>query len=66
MRLTGVQWITVFLILAYLVYEFYFVARWAAELPDSDPVIRADLIIIWPLLLIMIIISVIQLIRRKR
>jgi hypothetical protein len=65
MRLTKIQWITVLLILAYLVYEFYFVAKWAAQLPESDPVIRADLVFIWPVLFVLIIISVVQLIRKK-
>jgi hypothetical protein len=65
MRLTTVQWLTLAAIAAYLIYEFYFVSRWEATLPESDPVIRADLIFIYPILLILIVISVVQFIRKK-
>jgi hypothetical protein len=65
MKLTKIQWTTLAAIAAYLVYEFYFVARWEATLPESDPVIRADLIFIYPILLILIIISAVQFIRNK-
>ena len=65
MKPTKLQLLTLAAIAAYLVCEFYFVSRWEASLPESDPVIRADLIFIYPLLLILIIISVVQFIRKK-
>lgn len=65
MKLTKIQWVTVIAILSYLIYEFIFVRNWAAGLPESDPIIRADLFLIYPVLLILIIISLLQLIRRK-
>ena len=66
MRLTIMQWITLGALLAYLVYEFYFVSRWEATLPPGDPVIRADLFLIYPVLAILLVISVIQLIRKRK
>ncbi len=65
MNLTKFQWLTLVAIVAYLIYEFYFVSRWEATLPASDPVIRGDLIFIYPVLLLLIIISVVQFIRKK-
>ena len=65
MKLTKLQWGTLAAIGGYLAYEFYFVSRWEATLPPSDPVIRADLIFIYPLLLILIIISLVQVLRNK-
>ncbi len=66
MKLTVMQWVTIVAILAYLVYEFYFVAQWEKSLPEGDPVIRADLPFIWGILLILIVISVFQFIRKRK
>ncbi len=66
MRLTIVQWVTLAGLLAYLAYEFYFVPRWEATLPPSDPVIRADLFFIYPVLAILLVISVIQMVRKRK
>lgn len=65
MKLSKIQWITLFLIIAYLVYEFVLVKNWAAGLPESDPVIRADLFFIIPILLVFIIISIVQFMRKN-
>ena len=65
MKLTTFQWLTLVALAAYLIYEFYFVSRWEATLPASDPVIRGDLVFIYPVLLLLIIISVVQYIRKK-
>lgn len=65
MKLTKLQWFTLVAIAAYLIYEFYFVSRWEATLPESDPVIRGDLVFIYPVLLVLIILSVVQFVRKK-
>ncbi|MDX1331506.1 MAG: hypothetical protein R3252_00635 [Robiginitalea sp.] len=65
MKLTKLQWLTLLAIAAYLIYEFYFVSRWEKTLPESDPVIRGDLVFIYPILLVLVIISVVQFVRKK-
>jgi hypothetical protein len=65
MKLTKLQWVTLAALLAYLVYEFVLIPRWEATLPESDPVIRADIFLIYPILLILIAISVIQFFRKN-
>jgi len=65
MNLTKIQWVTLVAILAYLIYEFILIPRWEATLPDSDPVIRADIFLIYPVLLILVVISAIQFFRKK-
>ena len=65
MNLTKIQWVTLVAILAYLIYEFILIPRWEATLPESDPVIRADIFLIYPVLLILVVISAIQFIRKK-
>ena len=65
MNLTKIQWVTLVAILVYLIYEFILIPRWEATLPDSDPVIRADIFLIYPVLLILVVISAIQFFRKK-
>ncbi|MCB0729251.1 MAG: hypothetical protein KDD00_17440 [Ignavibacteriae bacterium] len=60
-NLTKIQKVTLLFIILYVVWEIA-VQIWARSLPSGDPVIRADLIFIYPVLLIMIIISIVQLI----
>ena len=64
MKLTVIQIITIVALLAYLIWEIA-VNQWAKNLPESDPVIRADYLIIIPVLGILILISIIQFIRGK-
>lgn len=66
MRLSYVQWITLGALMAYLAYELYLVPRWEANLPPGDPVIRADLFFIYPMLAILVVISALQLIRKRK
>ncbi len=66
MKLTKIQWLTLAAIAGYLIYEFYFVARWAADLPPSDPIIRGDLVFIYPVLLVLVVISFVQYFRNKK
>jgi len=65
MKMTKIQWVTLVAILAYLIYEFILIPRWEATLPESDPVIRADVFLIYPVLLILVVISAIQYFRKK-
>ena len=65
MKLTKIQWVTLVALLAYLVYEFILIPKWEATLPESDPVIRADIFLIYPVLLILVLISAIQFFRNK-
>lgn len=64
MKLTVIQIITIVALLAYLIWEIA-VNQWAKGLPESDPVIRVDYLIIIPVLGILILISIIQFIRGK-
>ncbi len=65
MNLTKIQLVTLVAILAYLIYEFILIPRWEATLPESDPVIRADIFLIYPVLLILVVISAVQFFRKK-
>jgi len=59
-KITKIQIATVFLILAYFIWELY-VWFWSKTQPESGgAIIRVDLIIIYPILLILIIISLYQ------
>ena len=62
-NLTVIQKTTIILIILYIFWEIA-VKVWERSLPPSDPVIRADLIFIYPLLLSFIVISLFQLIYR--
>ena len=60
---TKMQWGTLLGIVAYLLWEFYFLAEWKAQ--TVGPLIRVDLVIIFPLLLIGIAIPLIQFLRKN-
>ena len=64
MKLTVVQKITIIAIIGYVIWEIV-VQQWAKELPPSDPVIRADLLLIIPILAVLIVISLVQFIRNR-
>jgi hypothetical protein len=55
--MTRIQKLTVGLIVAYLIWELIV---FLSSKKQAGPVIRADLLVIYPVLLILIIISVIQ------
>ena len=65
MILTKIQLTTAILISAYIIWEIL-VQIWEINKPQSGAVIRVDLIIIYPLLLLLIIISTIQQTNKKR
>lgn len=61
-QITTIQWLTILLITSYLLWEFVFLNSWKQN--TEGPLIRADLIIIYPLIAIGLIISFIQLQKR--
>ncbi len=63
-KLTRIQKITITLIIAYAIWEIS-VWIWSNTLPKNDPVIRVDLLIIYPVLFVLIIISIIQYFKKK-
>jgi hypothetical protein len=58
-KITKVQIITIFLIFAYFMWELV-VWFWARSEDINGAIIRVDLLIIYPILLIFIIISIYQ------
>ncbi len=66
MKLTVLQIITLLALVAFAVYELWYIPKWLETLSDDNPIIRTDLIIFPPILFILIIISVIQFFRRKK
>ncbi len=64
-KLTKIQAFTIIAIIAYLIWEYY-VQQWAKTLPDSNPVIRVDLLFIIPVISGLVIASIVQIIRRKK
>lgn len=60
--MTRIQKITVFLLVVYAVWEIV-VQIWAQN--EDTAVIRVDLFIIYPILLILLLISLFQYIRKK-
>jgi hypothetical protein len=64
-KMTRIQKITLVLILAAILWEIA-VRTWMRSLPESDPVIRADLFFIITLLAVFITISVIQKFQKYR
>lgn len=64
-KITKIQIITIIALIAYAIWEIK-VYLWAKTLPDWDPIIRVDLVIIYPVLLILLIASITQLIKKKK
>ena len=62
-KLTRIQRVTLLLIAGAILWEVA-VRIWMRTLPPHDPVIRADLLVIIPLLAVFIVISIVQLIKR--
>lgn len=63
-KLTKTQKITIAAFVIYIIWEIT-VQIWASTLPPSDPVIRADLMLIYPLLILLVIISLIQFFKNR-
>jgi len=62
--LTLLQKTTLGLLIGYVIWEIA-VQIWIRQLPPSDPVIRADLIFIYPILLLFIFLSIWQYVHLK-
>jgi len=58
-NLNSLQRLTLALLIGYLFWEIG-IWVWARKLPPHDPIIRVDLIIIYPLLLLFVSVSVFQ------
>jgi hypothetical protein len=56
------QWVTLLAFGAYFLWEFVLLAGWKAE--TQGPLIRVDLLIIYPALLILAVVSALQFFRR--
>lgn len=56
---THIQRITVSLLIGYVFWEIA-VWVWSSSLPPNDPIIRADLIFIYPFLLLLVSLSLYQ------
>ena len=63
--MTRIQKVTLGLLIGYVIWEIV-VRVWMSQLPPSDPVIRADLILIYPILLVFILLSLWQFIRSRK
>ncbi|WP_074407902.1 hypothetical protein [Aquimarina megaterium] len=63
-KATKVQIITFFALLAYIIWEIC-VWNWAKSQEYGGAIIRVDLVIILPILLVLIIISLVQFFRKK-
>lgn len=63
--MTRLQKVTLGLLIGYAIWEIA-VRVWMRQLPPSDPVIRADLVFIYPILLILILLSLWQYVRGKK
>ncbi len=62
MKKTGIQKFTIAFFVLYVVWEIV-VQIWAMS--ETGPIIRADLILIYPILIVLILISTIQYFRQK-
>jgi len=62
-KITKTQITTIVLLMSYAIWEFY-VARWVAT--ESGPIIRVDLVVIYPILILFIFLSLGQFIKIKK
>lgn len=64
-KTSSIQRITVALLIGYIIWEIG-IWFWIRELPPSDPVIRIDLVVLYPVLLLFVFLSVYQLLKSTR
>lgn len=62
-KITKTQIVTIISLILYAIWEVY-VATWAKT--EAGPIIRIDLIIIFPILIVLIVLSLRQLFTRKK
>jgi len=60
--MTKIQWTTVLACSAYLIWEFVLLADWKST--TDGPLIRVDLIVVYPILLALLFASVWQIFRK--
>ena len=56
--ITKIQWLTLIAIIAYAAWEWVILADWKAQ--TAGPLIRVDLVIMYPILIVLVGISVWQ------
>ncbi|SEQ51161.1 hypothetical protein SAMN05421824_1848 [Hyunsoonleella jejuensis] len=61
-KITTIQWATMAFIMLYLLWEFVVLSSWKEN--TAGPLIRVDLLILYPMILIGIVISIIQFLKR--
>lgn len=66
MKLTLLQIITLVLLIAFIIYELWYLPKWMKTLPPNDPVIRTDLILFVPVLAVLLLLSAVQEYRKKK
>jgi hypothetical protein len=64
-KLSLLQKITIAAIVIYAIWEVI-IQIWMRTLPERDPVLRIDLLLAYPVLLILIVSSVVQMLIRKK
>jgi hypothetical protein len=64
-KITVLQIITLLAIIAFLVYELYFVRNWIKTQPESGAIIRVDLVLFLPILAILTGISIYQFFKKQ-
>jgi TRAP-type mannitol/chloroaromatic compound transport system permease small subunit len=64
-RITKTQTVTLIVIVAYFIWE-YFVQQWIQTSKSTGALIRVDLVLILPILFVLILISLIQQIKKKK
>ena len=64
-KTTKIQIVTIFLIFAYFIWELV-IWFWARSEDINGAIIRVDLLIIYPVLLVFIIISIYQLFKKQK
>lgn len=62
-KITKTQIVTIISLILYAIWEFY-AATWAKT--EAGPIIRIDLLIIFPILIVLIVLSIRQLFTRKK
>lgn len=63
-KTSSIQRISIVLLVGYLIWELA-IRLWASNLPPHDPLIRIDLIVIYPILIVLVIISLYQFFKTK-
>ena len=58
-KTTSIQRLTIVMLIAYIFWEIG-IWIWSRNIPPGDPLIRVDLIFIYPFLIILILVSVYQ------